>query len=107
MTKWNWERLAAGSGVLFVALFLAAFFVPGKEPNLSDSNAKWVNFVHDHTRELKVSAILFGLAFIAFLWFAGSLATRLREAGEQRLAAIAFGSSVATVTIAAIGISIQ
>ena len=40
-----------------------------------------------------MSAILFGLAFVAFLWFAGTLAA-LREGGEQRLAAVAFGGGV-------------
>jgi hypothetical protein len=107
MAKWNWERIAAGSGVLFVALFVIAFFIPGTPPDLSDSNTKWVNYVHDNRRELKASAIVFGLALIAFIWFAGSLATRLRNAGEQRLAGTAFGFSVATGTIAAVATAIQ
>jgi hypothetical protein len=107
MTRWNWERLAAGSGVLFVALFLVAFFIPGSPPNLGDSNAKWVSFVRDNSRELKASAIVFGLALIAFVWFAGSLAARLRGGGEPRLAAIAFGFSIATATIAGICSVIQ
>ena len=47
-----------------------------------------------------MSAILFGLAFVAFLWLAGSLAAALREGGEQRLAAVAFGGGVATVAVA-------
>jgi hypothetical protein len=54
-----------------------------------------------------VDSILLGLALITFVWFAGSLATRLRDAGEPRLAAVAFGGAVATAAVFAIGIAVQ
>ena len=92
----KWDRLAAGTGVLFVALFVAGFFVTTKPPSLSAGNAKWVEFFHDHSKEVKASSILFGLAIVAFLWFAAALATRLREAGEQRLGATVLGGAAAT-----------
>jgi hypothetical protein len=106
MARWNWERLAAGSGILFVVLFVIAFFVPGKPPTMSATNAKWVDFFITNQREIKVSAILFGLALVAFVWFGGSLASRLRGAGEPRLAAIAFGGVVATAAVFAFMITI-
>jgi hypothetical protein len=99
MAKWNWERLAAGSGILFVVLFIVAFVIPGKPPTMSADNTKWVHYVLSNSREIKVSSILLGLALITFVWFAGSLAARLRYAGESRLAAIAFGGAVATAAV--------
>src|SRR5437868_345975 len=99
MARWNWERLAGGSGILFVVLFVIGWFVPGKQPSLSASNAKWVHYFVSNSREIKVSAILFGLALMAFIWFGGSLAARLRDAGEARLGAIAFGGTVATAGV--------
>jgi hypothetical protein len=86
--RWNWERLAAGSGILFVALFIAGFASATEPPSLNATNSKWVDYVLGHTKELKISSILFGLATIAFLWFAGSLAARLRDGGETRLAGV-------------------
>src|SRR5438477_11341613 len=105
MTRWNWERLAACSGVLFVVFFVIGLFVPGKQPSLSAANTKWVDYFVGNSREIKVSAILFGLAVVAFVWFGGSLAARLREAGEARLAAIAFGGAVATAAVFASAIA--
>jgi hypothetical protein len=107
MAKWNWERLAAGSGILFVVLFIVGFFIPGKPPTMSAGNTKWVHYVVSNSREIKVGSILLGLALITFVWFAGSLAARLRDAGEPRLAAIAFGGAVATAAVFAIGIAVQ
>jgi hypothetical protein len=106
MAKWNWERLAAGSGILFVALFVIGFSLPGKPPTMSAHNDKWLQYILDNSREIKVGAILFGLALVAFVWFGGSLASRLRAAGEARLAAITFGGVVATAAVFAIATTI-
>jgi len=107
LAKWNWERLAAGCGILFVALFIVAYVIPGKPPTMSAGNAKWVHYALSNSREIKVGSILLGLALITFVWFAGSLAARLRDAGEPRLAAIAFGGAVASAAVFAIGIAVQ
>jgi hypothetical protein len=107
MAEWNWERLAAGSGVLFVVLFIVGLFIPGKPPTMSADNTTWVHYILSNSREIKVGSILLGLALITFVWFAGSLAARLRDAREPRLAAIAFGGAVATAAVFAIGIAVQ
>lgn len=107
MRNVNWERVAACSGFLFVILFVVAFVVPGEPPDPGDSRASWLTYTLDKTKELKVSAILFGLAFIVFLWFLGSLASALRTGGEQRLAAVAFGGGVATVAVAYVSTAFQ
>lgn len=107
MRNLNWERIAAASGVLFVALFVIAFFVPGTPPAPGDSRADWIAYTLDKSKELKLSAILFGLAMIAFLWFLGSLAAALRNGGEPRLAAVAFGGGVATISVAFVSTAFQ
>jgi hypothetical protein len=107
VAKWNWERLVAGCGFLFVVLFLVGLFLPGKAPTMSASNATWVHYVVGNSREFKVGSILLGLALITFVWFVASLAARLRVAGEPRLAAIAFGGAVATAAIFAVAVAVQ
>jgi hypothetical protein len=56
---------------------------------------------------MKASMIVGALALIALLWFLGSLAARLREAGEPRLAAIAFGGGVVAIAIVLVGFSLN
>jgi hypothetical protein len=107
LARWNWGRLAAGCGILFVALFVVAYVIPGKPPTMSAGNAKWVHYALSNSREIKVDSILLGLALITFVWFADSLAARLRAGGEPRLAAIAFGGAVASAAVFAIGIAVQ
>ena len=103
----KWDRLAAGAGIGFVALFVAGFSATTKPPSLSAGNAKWVAYFRDHSREIKSSSILYGLALIAFLWFAASLATRLRAAGEQRLGATVLGGAGATAGAFLVASAIQ
>ena len=107
MRNVNWDKVAASSGIAFVVLFVVSFLLPGQPPDPGDSQATWVAYTLDKTKELKISAMLFGLALVAFIWFMGSLGTALREAGEQRLAAVAFGSGVATAAIALVATSFQ
>jgi hypothetical protein len=103
----KWDRWAASTGIVFVALFVAGFFVAGKPPSLSDGNAKWVEFFHDHSKAVKGSSMLFGLAIIAFLWFAAALAARLRDSGEHRLGATVLGGAAATAGTFLVAAGIQ
>jgi hypothetical protein len=58
-------------------------------------------FIH-HQRQVLVAGILEGLAFVAFLWFLGGLASALRAAGQGQLAAIAFGGGLLGLAIGAV-----
>lgn len=108
MSKWGAERLAAASGIVFVALFLAGTLVPGEEPpDLHDSNSEVLVFFLEHHRALLVSSVLLGLSYVAFLWFLGTLGAALRQRGEPRLAAVAFGGGVATAALASLALAIQ
>lgn len=107
MGRLNWERLAAASGAVFVALFVAGFVLAvSEQPSLGDPNADWVTWVGDNRRELKVAAILLGLALVAFLWFVGSVAHALHRVGEERLASVATASGAAMAAIAIVGVTL-
>jgi hypothetical protein len=58
----NWDRIAPANGILFVI----AFVFLREPPDQGDSRAEWTSYTLDKTKELKVSAIRFGLAFMAF-----------------------------------------
>ena len=103
MGRWSADRLAATSGIAFVVLFVVSFFTATKPPDSTDSNSEWVTYFLHHHRATLVSAVLIGAAVMFFIWFAGSVGAALRNAGEPRLAAVAFGGGVVT---AAVGIVI-
>src|SRR5207245_8864880 len=58
MGKWNWDRVAAGSGIAGVAGLLIATFRPGSPPSATGSRAEVVHtFVTHHRRALVVELI--------------------------------------------------
>lgn len=108
MSRWTAERLAAATGILFVVLFVASLFAPGEgPPSLGDSNGEILAFFGENHRALLISVILGGLALVAFLWFLGSVGAALRNAGEARLAAVAFGGGIVTSALAGLSLVIQ
>ena len=96
----GWERWAPLSGIIFVGLTLPTLFLPPTPPPSADAPAAdWGSFVHDHRSALLASVCLSGLAVIAFMVFLGTLVTRLRAAGQELLAVIAFGAGFVTASI--------
>jgi hypothetical protein len=96
MGRWSADRWAAASGIVFVALFIVSFFSATKPPDSTDPNAEWVNYFLHHHRATLASAVLIGGAIIFFIWFVGSVGAALRNAGEPRLASVAFGGGMVT-----------
>ncbi len=108
MNKAMWDKWAPFSGIVFVALLVATFFSPAKSPpNAGDSPDKWLSFFQDHRTALLISAYLSGLAVVFFLFFLGSLVTRLRATGEQRLAAVTLGGGIVLAGVGLMGCAIQ
>jgi hypothetical protein len=104
------ERLAPLSGVLFIALIVAAIIVfPDETPSVDDSLQKVVSFWRDHDSEAMVSGFLFALSAVPFLWFAGSLrgALRASEGGAGRLSAVSFAGAIVFAGAVAIGAGLQ
>ena len=110
MQRSRLERLAPLSGVLAVALFVAGIVAfPDEIPNPDEGVAKVVDFWREHDDEATISAILFALSGIPFLWFAGSVRSALRsaEGTRGRLSAIAFGGMVVFATGLAVSAALQ
>jgi len=107
MGKWPADRLAASSGFVFLVLYIVAMFVVPKPPSLSSPNAKVAAYYVQHHRAGLVQAVLLGLSAIAFIWFVGSLAALIRNAGEARLASVAFGGGIAMVGLGLLGTTID
>jgi hypothetical protein len=98
--KAEWERWAPFSGVIFVGLTIPTLFLPPKSPpGAGAPAAEWGLFVQDHRSALLASVCLSGLAVVAFMFFLGTLATRLRAAGQELLAAVAFGAGFVTASV--------
>jgi hypothetical protein len=107
MSRWTADRWAAASGIAFVVIFVVSFFTATKPPNSTKPNAEWVTYFLHHHRATLISAVLIGAAVMFFIWFAGSVGAALRNAGEPRLAAVAFGGGIATATIGIVIGSVQ
>lgn len=105
----KWERYGAGAGVLFVILVLVASFLPGESPPAVDDSATTIaKYFHGHSGAIQAGAFLSGLAAIAFLWFLGSLWSRVRRPEEtRRLATIAAGGGVASITLVLVGFAMN
>ncbi|MHB8641322.1 MAG: hypothetical protein ACYDA3_00320 [Gaiellaceae bacterium] len=102
MGKWTPERLAASSGIGFVILLVVGSLIPGSPKKYDASAADIATWFHDKHKSILIAGILFGLAYVFFLWFLASFAGTFRAAGEQRLATVIYGAGVAFVTIGAV-----
>jgi hypothetical protein len=104
MSDRTWERIGAlsglGSAVLFgVALIIFLATDPTGTPRIPDiANAADASlYIRDHQDAMKVVLLLNTAAILAFLWFLGSLWSRLRaaEGGPARVSAIASAGGIA------------
>ncbi|MCJ7671501.1 MAG: hypothetical protein MUP67_05575 [Acidimicrobiia bacterium] len=103
----KYEKWAALGGVVFVVLAVIGAFIAGSPPKVSDADQKIVAFTKDNLDALRVASYLAGLGLVFFLFFLGAVGSRLRQAGNGRLAATAVMGGVATASIAAVGYSIS
>jgi hypothetical protein len=103
MSERTWERIGALSGLKAAVLFGAAFVIflttdPMGTPRVPDiANAADASaFIGDHQDAIKVQLLLNSAAILAFLWFLGSLWSRLRaaEGGPARVSAIASAGGI-------------
>jgi hypothetical protein len=105
----KWERYGAAAGLVFVILVLVASFLPGESPPAVDDRAVTIaKYFHGHSGAIQAAAFLSGLAGVAFLWFLGSLWSRLRRPDEtRRLATIAAGGGVVTLGLVLVGFAMN
>jgi hypothetical protein len=103
MSDQAWERLGALSGVAAAILFGVSFVIflgtspAGEVPDLANAQTEAAGYLSDNQSELKVQVLLNSIAIVLFLWFLGSLWSRLRaaEGGPARVSAIASAGGIA------------
>jgi hypothetical protein len=79
MTTDRWSKLAPLTGVLFAVLTVVGIFSGGETPDANARPAKVIAYYATHRSEVETSAILFALAFLALVLFAGALRSYLRR----------------------------
>ncbi len=88
-------RLAPLTGVVFVALLIAANSIVETTPDSNASAAKVISFYNAHSTKIAVAAYLTGVSLFVGLFFYAILRDRLREHGAAKgLANTAFGGAV-------------
>ena len=105
----RWSRLAPLTGVLFAVLAVAAAFSNSAEsPEASASRAKVLAYYVGHRSEVETSAILFALAFLVVVLFAGALRSYLRRtATAEGLSALVLAGGIMMAVGALVGTGIE
>lgn len=94
----RWSKLASLTGVLFAVLVVVAVLTNGSEsPEANARPAKVIAYYSAHGSEVKTSAILFALAFLVVVLFAGALRSYVRPAAEGLGALILAGGVMMSV----------
>lgn len=76
----RWGRLASLTGVLFAVLVVVAIFTSSESPAAKEPAEKIVSYYVKHHSDVKASSLLFALAFLVLVLFAGALRSYLRRA---------------------------
>jgi hypothetical protein len=93
----RWSKLAPLTGVLFAVLAVVAAFTGGETPEANASAGKVIAYFGTHRSEVETSNILFALAFIVVVLFAGALRSYVRAEAEGLGALILAGAAIMSV----------
>jgi hypothetical protein len=98
----GWDRLAAGLGIVFVALQLGLGAVLGGAPALDAPAAEIQSYLVDDGGNVLLAATLGTLSAFFFILFLGTMRTFLRtaEGAPESLSTVAFGAGLVTITLA-------
>jgi MFS family permease len=101
----RWERYAPLAGVLAVILWIVGIMIveSADSPDEDAAVDAISSFFENESGQLLAGGFLFMLGSAALIWFLGSLRARFwaSEGGSGRLAAIVYGSGLATAVLAA------
>lgn len=105
----RWDRLAPLTGVLFGVIVVVAVFTNSSEtPKASASASKVVAYYTEHRSEVETSGILFALAFLVLVLFAGALRSYLRRtAAAEGLGALVLAGAVLMAAGALAGTGVE
>jgi hypothetical protein len=89
------SRLAPLTGVIFAALVVVAILTGGETPDANASPARVIAYYGSHRSEVETSGVVFALAFLFVVLFAGTLRSYLRRTpAAEGLAAIVLAGGV-------------
>src|SRR5262245_19476160 len=77
-----WERLWRTSGLNAVLFFIIAAVVYGNPPGVDASAAELASFYDGDSTRILIATFVVGLGTLNLLWFAASISTTLRDAGQ-------------------------
>jgi hypothetical protein len=88
-------RYAPLTGALFAIVTIVAFFSGGETPNSNASPAKVVSYYATHRSKIETTSVLFAIAFLFAVFWAGALFSYLRRnGGSEGLAALVLAGGV-------------
>jgi len=87
------ERLAPLAGVVFAVAFIVALLTVGDVPDSEASGSEVISHYED-SGEVLLGVLALLLSGVLFLFFAGTLRSRLAARGPEWLASVAFGGAV-------------
>ena len=95
-------------GLGFAVLSVVATVIAGAPPEVTDDKGI-IEYFADNQDALKIGSYLNGIAAVLFLWFLGSLYSRLRaaEGGTGRLSRVAVTGAVVAIAVSAVANAIM
>lgn len=105
----RWSKLAPLTGVLFAVLVVSAVFSNGSEtPKATAGVGKVVAYYATHRSEVETSNILFALAFLVLVLFAGALRSYLRRTpAAEGLGALVLAGGILMAGAAIMGTGLE
>lgn len=105
MTAAAWEKVAAATGIAFIALLIASMALVGQVETAENQPPQVVaERIADNETAVATGSFLLLLAAASLAWFAGSVRAHLRrtEAAPGRLSAVSFGGGAISAAILAV-----
>ena len=101
MNERRWERIAAGTGIVWVVLTAVGNIIQTEPPGVNDPVGTITTYYLDHRSAILLGEFLIGIGAVFFLWFLGSLFAHFRRAeGEPgRISEIVMGAGVWTLGV--------
>jgi hypothetical protein len=104
MDDTKWEQYGAAAGLMFVVLVVISALIAGSPPEPDDRPREILEYFLDNSGRIKAGSYVGALAIPAFLWFLGSVWSRIRRVEDaRRLATIAAGGGIVAAALVTAG----
>ena len=101
MNDSRWERIAAGSGIVWVVLTAVGNIIQTNPPGVNDPVGQISSYYLVHRSAILLGEFVIGVGALFFLWFVGSLYSHFRraEGDPGRVSTIVFGAGIWTLAV--------